>query len=527
MQGGAVTALGTLVAYLVSTVWLVLIPFHPTSGAASAAFAGLVDEAARWSAFVRAENAKPGTPGWQITGARAAMSLLAGYADHVSARPGEPVELYVNANGRMSASAYRIGWYGGVGARRIWTGTFTARWQPPKMTVDTPIADAGGLRNAHVDVAPWTPSITMDTTGWPEGHYLIRLDAATASRYVPLTIRSASASGRLVMVSDILTRQAYNWWGGHSLYDGPERTRAGRALAVSFDRPYNWELGAGEFLRYDSGVLQQAERAGLPLAWVTDYDIATLPGLLSGAGGIAFGGHSEYWTVRLRNAVRQAQAAGTNLAVFGANTAYWRARLAGRGLNLHHQDPRPRVMVVTKDARLDPLSAADLLGTTVRWRADPDPEPEQYLIGARFLCGPTRGDWVVTDPAWFGYAGTGVSKGRRIVGIIGPESDVAAPPGQGPPGIDVVAYSRLACGTRQVAHTAVYYVATSGAGVFDAGTLDWSCATQGSCPTHSVRATDAAVLARITRNVLTEFSVAKAGLRHPAVADLAKYWVPW
>src|SRR4051812_19206400 len=75
------------------------------------------DGADTWSAYVKAENAKPGTPGWQITGTRAGPTSLAGYADHVSARPGQPVELYVNANGTMSASAYRIGWYGGVGAR--------------------------------------------------------------------------------------------------------------------------------------------------------------------------------------------------------------------------------------------------------------------------------------------------------------------------------------------------------------------------------------------------------------------------
>lgn len=479
-----------------------------------------------WSAYVKAENAKPGTPGWRITASRAAKSTLAGYADHVSARPGQSVELYVNARGRMSASAYRIGWYGGVGARRVWTGTFSAAWQPPKRTVDAPIADAGGLAKAHVDVAPWRRSITMNTRGWPEGHYLIRLDAAAVSRYVPLTIRSASAAGRLFLVSGALTRQAYNHWGGHSVYHGPNGSYAARALAVSFDRPYDLESGAGEFLRYDSGVLQQAERAGLPLAWVTDYDIATIPGLVSGAAGMAFGGHSEYWTVPLRDAVRKAQAAGTNLAVFGANTAYWRARLAGKALDLHRHDGRLRVMVVTKDAALDPLSVKDPAGTTVKWRSLPRPRPEQYLIGARYLCSPTPGDWVVTDPRWFGYAGTGVSKGRRIAGIVGAESDVAAPVAQGPPGIHVVAYTRLACSTRRIAHTAVYYAAASGAGVFDAGTLNWSCATQGRCPHRTVPAADAAVVARMTRNIMAVFAVARAGARHPAVADLRKYWVP-
>ena len=42
----------------------------------------------------------------------------------------------------------------------------------------------------HTVVAPWTPSSTVDTTGWAPGDYLLRLDADSgAQQYVPLTVR--------------------------------------------------------------------------------------------------------------------------------------------------------------------------------------------------------------------------------------------------------------------------------------------------------------------------------------------------
>ena len=50
----------------------------------------------------------------------------------------------------------------------------------------------------HTVVAPWTPSLTVDTTGWAPGDYLLRLDADSgAQQYVPLTVRTPSNAGRL------------------------------------------------------------------------------------------------------------------------------------------------------------------------------------------------------------------------------------------------------------------------------------------------------------------------------------------
>jgi len=90
----------------------------------------------------------------------------------------------------------------------------------------------------------------LPTAGWPEGHYLLRLDSGAASRYVPLTVRSADTRGRLLVLTSPMTWQAYNGWGGGSLY-GPTPRRpqtVRRSAAVSFDRPYDDGYGAGALL---------------------------------------------------------------------------------------------------------------------------------------------------------------------------------------------------------------------------------------------------------------------------------------
>lgn len=97
-------------------------------------------------------------------------------------------------------------------------------------TVHHPGAEHAIEGFADTVVAPWAPSLTVDTAGWAPGDYLFRLDAPTAQRYVPLTVRSPSNAGRVVIVNAVPTWQAYNRWGGHSLYKGPDGKRPDPAL---------------------------------------------------------------------------------------------------------------------------------------------------------------------------------------------------------------------------------------------------------------------------------------------------------
>ena len=131
--------------------------------------------------------------------------------------------------------------------------------------------------------APWRPSMTVTTTNWPPGSYLLRLDASSgAERYVPITVRSASTAGAVVILNDNTTWQAYNAWGGYSLYQGPDGLPSDRGYAVSFDRPYDGD-GAVRFLAFDEAAIALAEHTGVRLAYETDVDIDQHPGILAGA----------------------------------------------------------------------------------------------------------------------------------------------------------------------------------------------------------------------------------------------------
>jgi len=461
-------------------------------------------------AAVRAENARPGTPKWRIPPGRAAAPGLEGYAGAVSVLPGTPVPLYLRGTGEVRVTALRTGWYGGIGARAVWTGRMRATAQPAPVVDDAPVTGAGGLRGARTVLARWRASGTVPTAGWPEGHYLLRLDGDRASRQIPLTVRSGTAAGRVLVVAATMTWQAYNSWGGRSLYRGPAGpagpaggdTRT-RSLAVDYDRPYDRGAGAGDYPVTDAPLVRQAERAGLPLAWATDLDLAERPELMDGATAVAFGGHAEYLTARTARHLDRALDGGTNLAVFGANTAYWRVRVAGRRV------------VSTRRAALDPLSRTDPDGTTVRFADTPGSFPEQRLLGVRTECFPARAQWVVSDPTWFGFRGTGVRAGTSLGRIVGVEFDAVppdAPATGGAAGIAtrVVARSPVTCRGRRTAHTAVWVGRPSGAGVFSAATLDWTCALEDACRDVSVRAREVELLGRVTRTVLTAMAAGPA-----------------
>ena len=477
-----------------------------------------------WSSYVKAENARAGQAGVVAQPTKLVAKGLDAYADRVSVLPGQPVGLYVRTPSKqtVAVTAYRIGYYANRGSRVIWKGKVTATPQPAITTLTAPLSDIGGVRNTHAVIAPWHMSGLVPTTGWPEGMYVLRLDGTSASRLVSLTVRSASTQGRLVIVDSPLTWQAYNVWGGRSLYGDEAKDLAHRSYAVTFDRPNVDGYGSGRFLIYVAPILREAERDGLPLAWVTDYDIANNPALISGAAGVVIGGHQEYWTATERAAVVAATHKGTNLAVFGANTAYWRVRLGGRSValsaNPSRRDGLPRVIFGAKTPSLDPLASSNPAGATARFRDKPAAQPESTLTGLWYNCYPAKGDWVVSDASWWGYAGTGLHAGSHIAGLIKPESDRLILTASTPRPMDVVAHSPLSCRGRASSHDAVYWSTPTGAGVFTAGTMWWAQQLQSGATKPIVTA--------ITANVLRAFATPRAGRSHPVRDNVAKIHPP-
>ncbi|MET8869091.1 N,N-dimethylformamidase beta subunit family domain-containing protein [Nonomuraea sp. NPDC004580] len=399
---------------------------------------------------------------WRIHKLGAAHEIE-GYADRVSVLPGERLRLHVSTTApRFTARAFRMG----ANPAKVWES------DPVKGVRQTPAKVVDGA----VTAAHWTPSLTVDTEGWPEGSYLIRLDASTgAQRYVPVTVRSASTAGRVVLVNAVTTWQAYNLWGGRSLYQGPGGY-ADRSRAVTFDRPYD-RSGARLFLDFENEALAVAEQSGVPLAYLTNLDL--VPGALDGARAVISLGHDEYWSPGMRQVVTRARDSGTNLAFLGANAVYWRIAVHGRTVACDKE----------RDCRL--------------WR---DTRPESALVGQMYDCFPADGVYRVSRPGHWIFAGT---KGRSFPGLVGVETDRVSR--GSPDGVQVLAESPFSCGGRRSVTHSTYYTAPSGAGVFASGTMRWVCGLRGRRCGHGVTDSAAAFTRRVTLNLLTRFAQGPAG----------------
>ncbi len=457
--------------------------------------------------FPMAENQRPGTSAWPIRHLGAA-DAIEGYADQQSVLPGQSFRLYVSTTARsFRVDAFRFGWYQGHRARLVWTSA-----QLPGRR-QTAIRTAPGTRMV---TAPWQPSTTITTANWPPGSYLLRLHASTgAERYVPITVRSASTAGAVVILNDNTTWEAYNAWGGYSLYQGPDGLPRDRGYAVSFDRPYD-QNGAGRFLFFDQSAIALAEKTGIPLAYETDVDLDLHPGILAGARAVMSLGHDEYYSRSMRNALTQARAAGTNLAFLGANAVYRHIRFADGD----------RVVICYKDATLDPLFGKDNAQTTQQWRDGPDPRPESVLTGVFYECNPVSAPWVVYDPSSWIFQGTGAYRGERFDGMVGPEYDRLNPSVPFPRPLQVLAHSPLTCDGFATFSDSAYYTVAGGAGVFASGTMRWVCAMRGPSCGHGLTRAAGRFVDRATQNLLRAFAAGPAGHTHPAHDNLAQVKPP-
>ena len=454
-----------------------------------------------------AENSLPGDPNWEISN-QGAWNAMMGYASQASVLPDEPITLYASTTApSFVVRAYRMGWYNGDKARLLWTSPSTPGH------VQTQQSLAGGTNTVECS---WEPSLTIPTEGWPEGSYLLRMDAETgAQRYVPITVRSASTAGKVVIKNSTETWQAYNTWGGYDLYNGPAGSSdySNRALAVSLDRPYD-QNGAYYFLWHEQKFIALAESLGLPLAYTTSIDIAAGATQLTGASALFCLGHDEYWTPEERTSVTAARDAGVNIGFMGANTCFRRTRLASSQLGAN------RLVLCYKTAYTqDPMYGKDNTLVTNDYREPPDPNPESSLTGVLYESNPVDAPYVVASPDSWVYAGTGVQKGTSFTGLVGIEYDRVNPVYPVPRPIEVLAHSPLTCrGTNSYSDSA-YYTTNSGAGVFATGTMRW-VQSMGDTYIFGLNRRAWAFTEQVSANVLRAFAAGPAAAKYPARDNL-------
>ena len=473
---------------------------HPTTSTTAPA-PRLANRKWRRPGWIAKENAQPGTSNWKLPDDEGRRNAIRGFADATSVDAGDDVRLFVDSRLPWRAEAYRVGWYDGLGGRLVWRSDEQDASPQPPLVIDP----ATGRREA-----PWAESLAVSTAGdWPPGAYLLKLTNEGGASWVPLTVRDDGSAADLVVIMGVTTWQAYNRFGGASLYDG---AGAARSQVVSFDRPYGGS-GAGEFYDRERGFVLLAERFGYDVTYVTDIDIHRRPELMKAHRAVISLGHDEYYSPPMRDGLIAARDSGVNLAFLGGNAVWRKVRFEDSPIG-------PERRMVNYRSLADPIAATDLPAATVNWADAPSWRPSTEITGAYTEC-EGSGDWTVVDgDSWF-FGGTGWGNGTVVKGLIGHEFDRVRPElGLAGP-TQVIAHSPIACrdGGRWTFADTSYYTTPSGAGVLNAGTLWWIKNLTRTCVASSAPE-DVCHLERLVRNVLDVFTVGPAGRDHPAVPNL-------
>jgi hypothetical protein len=287
--------------------------------------------------------------------------------------------------------------------------------------------------------------------------------------------------------------EAYNAWGGNSLYPGGSRpvglTGTTQGVEVSYDRPYDSQTGAGQFFIREVAMVRFLERYGYPVSYTTIDSIDRDPGQVDGTRALMDVGHSEYWSEAARRALGRARESGTSLLFMSSDTMAWRVRFApATSASSQAGEADHRIIAYKENAALDPnrseptglfpLGGADLVGSAYNGCITPRVEGPGPPVYRYYSWAPAPG----LRPAWL-FAGTGVTTSTRIPGIVGYELGQTTP--ATPPGTQIVGEGVAHCMTENepspvhgtVAQTTLYS-ARSGALVFATGTLGWMYALE-------------------------------------------------
>ncbi len=483
---------------------------------------------------VQSENAITGTTDWLLshpvtvadshgwpTNDADTMPEIEGFASATSINVTESLDLYVdvrNGNTNFTIEIFRLGWYGGLGGRRMtWNDngatslvTLTSHKQPvPVMNATNGLIDC---LNQSASSNNWQKSYSVTISpDWASGVYVAKLTTVGAGKqsYIIFVVREDARSSDLLYQSSVTTFQAYNPWGGRSIYPYPDQTTcpnvvgSNTATTVSFNRPYApttcannaaylaYGAGAGEFLTqinqsplpgFEYNMVRWLERQGYDVTYSTSIDThrglpanKTIKGLLSV-------GHDEYWSATMRTNVETLRDQGVNLGFFTANACYWKI----------YFESGERVFSVNK------VNNADL------WRGSNTNSSTAYpaeisMIGVEFVyINGLEGDITMANPLPSGsgigghhwaYDYSSLTNGQTLTRILGYEVDGCW---DGPDPCNSITGACPGSNTVRLADSAVQtcinvhgqtitchayvtiYTNSSGAQVFATGSMQWN-----------------------------------------------------
>ena len=341
---------------------------------------------------------------------------LEGYSSDVSVPPGEQIDFHLNADAPTDVT-FRI--------LRV------SKTAPVVATGSVHVVPQTTRANASETGAGWPPAYTLDVpANWTSGIYRAEFTAEPDQTRVAFVVRPASpgSTSNTLLVTCATTAQAYNSWGGSSLYPSPGSPGAdNRSRRVSFDRPHVIDPAANDPSVDYPYVLEEKF-----ILWMDDKELAVevCTGLDLHGSRIALDryslllsvGHDEYWSREMRDAVEAFISSGGNVAFFSGNTCWWQVRF----------ENGDRTMVCYKSAPEDPLTGVDDSRVTVNWYDVPVTRPENTMTGVSFRNG--AGRWIggvdsaytVTFAEHWVFEGTGLQNGQVFANdCVGYEADGA------------------------------------------------------------------------------------------------------
>lgn len=266
---------------------------------------------------------------WDVEGA--GDVTIQGFATDISYNKGETAVFKIKTDAdAYTVTIYRLGYYGGDGARMKGTALISAglpQTQPACIT--DPVT---GL----VDCGNWAQSASWDIPADAvSGIYIAKLVRGNnqGSSHITFIVRDDASNAALMFQTSDATWQAYNVYGdagnGRSLYTGA----GGKASKVSYNRPFLTRSGGGGGGAYEDflfnseyPMIRFLEKNGFDVTYTTNVDTDRRGALIANHNVFMSVGHDEYWSKGMRQHVTDARNSGTHLAFFSGNEVYWKTR---------------------------------------------------------------------------------------------------------------------------------------------------------------------------------------------------------
>ncbi|MCT9931983.1 DUF4082 domain-containing protein [Planotetraspora sp. A-T 1434] len=447
---------------------------------------------------ITCENNNPGTSPeeWDSEYEVSDGETIEGYSDQFSVAPGTTINFKIRTSATaFTVKVYRVGYYQGNGARFITDLTpnvSVARANP----ATCPTNDTTGLTECSWNTAASWAVPSGQISGVYFAH-LVRTDGTTDGNKIVFVVRNDSSTSDLLFKTSDTTWQAYNDWGGNSFYSGTANTATGRAVKLSYNRPFHTRVGTTGrdfFFNSEYPMVRFLERNGYDVSYIGSLDAGRDGAALLNHKTLLSVGHDEYWSATERANFEAARDAGVNLAFFSGNEVFWKTRWENGANGAPY-----RTLVTYKEthdnAKTDPNAA--WTGTWRDPRFSPPADggrPENSLTGTLWTVNCCT--YAMTVPSADGkmrlWRNSNLAS-RATLGLsttlpdgtLGYEWDEDVDNGSRPAGLFHMSSTTVSVpakvqdwGSNVAADTATHsltmYRAPSGALVFGAGTVQWS-----------------------------------------------------